>query len=129
MLGFRSTLIEQLKLLGVKHTHSSAYHTQSNSLAERAVQSLKGSLKKSPERVTKLHLDEIVFGINSTMSQEITVRANDRFLNRSIRSLLPNSNDPNLNPKELIERRILNHEQIITNKTKIIRSFMTSVLG
>ena len=43
--GFRSTFIEQLRLLGVKHTHSSAYHPQSNSLAERAVQSLKGSPK------------------------------------------------------------------------------------
>ena len=43
--AFRKTFIEQLKILGVKHTHSSAYHLQSNSLAERAVQSVKSSLK------------------------------------------------------------------------------------
>ena len=94
--GFRKTFIEQLRLLGVKHTHSSAYHPQSNSLAERAVQSLKSSLKKSPERVTKLYLDEIVFGINSTTSQEATGSANDRFMERSIRTLLPNSYNPEL---------------------------------
>ena len=30
--AFRKTFIEKLKILGVKHTHSSAYHPQSNSL-------------------------------------------------------------------------------------------------
>ena len=107
-----------MKLHNVKHKHSSAYHPQSNSLAERAVGSLKNSLKKSPDKLSKLSLREIVFEINSTVSQEMTGSANDRFLNRSIRSLLPNSIDPNLNPKELIKRRILNHENRITNKNK-----------
>ena len=91
--AFRKTFIEKLKLLRVKHKHSSAYHPQSNSLAERAVGSLKNSLKKSPEKMSKLFLREIVFEINSTVSQEMTGSANDRFLNRSIRSLLPNSID------------------------------------
>ena len=100
--GLKSTFIKQLRLLGVKHTHSSAYHPQSNSLAERAVQSLIGSLKKSSERLTKLHLDEIVFGINSTTSQEATGSANDRFMGRSTRTLLPNSYNPELKPGELI---------------------------
>ena len=94
----------------MRRKHSSAYHPQSNSLAERAVGSLKNSLKKSPQGMSKLFLKEIVFEINSTVSQEMTGSANDRFLNRSVRSLLPNSIDPNLNPKELIKRRILNHE-------------------
>ena len=40
----------------------------------------------------------------------MTGSANDRFLMRSVRSLLPNSIDPQLDPKELIRRRILNHE-------------------
>ena len=48
----------------------------------------------------------------------MTGSGNDRFLNRSIRSLLPNSIDPNLNPKELIKCRVLNHEKRITNKNK-----------
>ena len=97
--AFRKTFIEKLKLFNVKHKHSSAYHPQSNSLAERAVGSLKNSFKKSPEKMSKLFLREIVFEINSTVSQEMTGSANDRFLNRSIRSLLPNSIDPSLNPK------------------------------
>merc|ERR1711984_67170 len=78
--------------------------------------SLKNSLKKSPEKVSKLFLREIIFEINSMVSQEMTGSANDRFLNRSIKSLLPNSIDPNLQPKELITRRILNHENRIKNK-------------
>ena len=93
--AFRKTFIEKLKKLNVKHKHSSAYHPQSNSLAERAVESLKNSFKKSPERMSKLFLKEIVFKINSMVSQEMTGSANDRFLKRSIRSLLPNSIDPN----------------------------------
>ena len=103
--AFRTTFIEQLKLLGVKHTHSSAYHPQINSLAERSVQSVKSSLRKSPERVTKLYLDEIVFGINSTSSQEATGSANNRFMGRSIRTLLPNSYNPELKTGELIKKK------------------------
>ena len=54
--AFRKTFKEKLKLLGVKHRHSSAYHPQSNSLAERAVGSVKNSLKKSPANRTELYL-------------------------------------------------------------------------
>ena len=61
---------------------------------------------------------EIIFGINSTVSQEMTGSANDRFMGRSIRSLLPNSIDPNLNSGDLIKRRVFNHERRITNKNK-----------
>ena len=114
--AFRKTFVKKLKEFNVGHKHSSAYHPQSNSLAERAVGSLKNSLKKSPQGMSKLFLKEIVFEINSTVSQEMTGSANDRFLNRSVRSLLPNSIDPNLQPKELITRRILNHENRIKNK-------------
>ena len=48
----------------------------------------------------------------------MTGSTNDRFLMRSIRSLLPNSIDPQLDPKELIRRRILNHEGKIKNKNQ-----------
>ena len=60
----------------------------------------------------------MVFEINSTVSQEMTGSANDRVLMRSVRSLLPNSIDPQLEPKELIRRRILNHEGKIKNKNR-----------
>ena len=109
--GFRKTFKEKLKKLNVRHKHSSAYHPQSNSLAERAVGSLKHSLKKSPKHISKLNLKEIIFEINSTVSQEMTGSANNRFLMRSVRCLLPYSIDPQLDPKELIRRRILNHEE------------------
>jgi len=69
---FRKTFKEKLKLLGFKHRYSSAYHPQSNSLAERAVGSVKNSLKKSPTKITDLYLKEIIFGMNSTTSQEGT---------------------------------------------------------
>ena len=39
-------------------------------------------------------------------------------MGRSIRSLLPNSYDPNLNTGNLIKRRIENHEKRITKKNK-----------
>ena len=77
-----------------------------------------GSHEKSPKVMSKLFLKELVFEINSTVSQEMTGSANDRFLNRSIRSLLPNSVDPQLDPKELIRRRILNHENRIKNRNR-----------
>ena len=48
----------------------------------------------------------------------MTGSTNDRFLMRSVRALLPNSIDPQLDPKELIRRRILNHEGKIKNKNQ-----------
>ena len=68
--------------------------------------------------MSKLNLKEIIFEINSTVSQEMTGSANDRFLMRSVRAFLPNSIDPQLDPKELINRRISNHEGRIKNKNQ-----------
>merc|ERR1712055_865344 len=45
--GFLKDFKKKIKILNVRHKHSSAYHPQSTSLAERAVCSLKNSLKKS----------------------------------------------------------------------------------
>ena len=49
--GFCKDFKKKLKILNVRHKYSSAYHPQSNSLAERAVGSLKNSLKKSPNYI------------------------------------------------------------------------------
>ena len=82
-------------------THpSSAYNSASNSLAERAVQSLKNVLRKSSDRLNELQLMEICMAINSHVSMEGSGSNNGRFLGRSVRSFLPN-----LNSKDLIERR------------------------
>ena len=40
------------------------------------------------------------------------------FLGRSVRSMLPNSVDPTLNSKDLINRRINRHEHRMTNTNK-----------
>ena len=107
-----------MKILNGRHKHSSAYHPQSNSLAERAVGSLKNTLKKSPKYISKVDLKEIIFQINLNISQEMTGSANDRFLMRSVRSCMPNSINPQLDPQMLINRRIENHEGRIKNKKR-----------
>ena len=50
--GLRDSFVEQLEKLGIAHKPSSAYNPSSNSLAERAVQSLKSVLRKSSETAT-----------------------------------------------------------------------------
>ena len=44
--GFRDNFIKQLQEMGVNQHPSSAYHSESNSLAERAIRSLRVVLKK-----------------------------------------------------------------------------------
>ena len=119
---FRTEFIRQLLTLGVRHKPSSAYLPQNNSLAERAVQSLKNCLQKSSSRFTKLHLDEMTFAINSTASQEGTGSVNDSFLGKSVRSKMPNSVNPEIESSNLIKRRIEKHDNRIkeTNKTNKI---------
>lgn len=51
-------------------------------------------------------LKEIIFQINSNISQNMTGSANDRFLMRSVRSNMPNSINNKIKPQELINRRI-----------------------
>ena len=50
--------------------------------------------------------------------------AKDRFMGRSIQSLLPNSYDPNLNTGDLINKRIQNHEKRITKKNTNNKFYM-----
>merc|ERR1712208_152649 len=63
--AFREDFIRQLLTFNIKHKPSSAYHPQSNSLAEKVVQSVKNGLKKSSVSLTRQHLDEITFAINN----------------------------------------------------------------
>ena len=104
--GLRDDFVKQLEGLGIVHKPSSAFHSASNSLAERAVQSLKSVLRKSSEKLDDLHLGEISFAINSHVSQEGTGSNNDRFLRCSVRTRIPNSVNTQLNIDELIEKRI-----------------------
>merc|ERR1712208_196139 len=98
---------------------------QSNSMAERGVQSIKSGLKKSSSKLTTMHLNELVFAINTTASAEGTGSPADRFFGRSIRGRLPNSLEPNIKSDELIRKRILNHDGRIKNKNKKNKIFYT----
>merc|ERR1711888_400202 len=116
--AFRNDFIEKLRRLNIRDKHSSAYHPESNSLAERAVGSLKNTLRKSPKVISTVALKEISFQINSNISQNMTGSANDRFLMRSVRSNMPNSINNQINPQELINKRIEKHEGRMKNKNK-----------
>merc|ERR1712055_901658 len=116
--AFREDFIKQLLTFNIKHKPSSAYHPQSNSLAERGVQSVKNGLKKSAVRITKQHLNELTFAINTTTSSEGTGSPAERFFGRSVRSRPPNSIDPEIRSSELITRTILKHDARIKNKNK-----------
>ena len=70
--AFREDFVEKLLTLNIDHVPSSAYHPQSNSMAEMSVQSVKSGLKKSVVRLTQLHLNELLFAINTTASSEGT---------------------------------------------------------
>merc|ERR1712208_119914 len=67
---------------------------------------------------TAVALKEIIFQINSNISQDMTGSANDRFLLRSVRSNMPNSINNEIKPKELITRRIEKHEVRMKGKNK-----------
>merc|ERR1712030_247580 len=62
--AFRNDFREKLRKLNIRHNYSSVYHPESNSLPERAVGSLKGSLRKSPKIMSAMALKEIIFQIN-----------------------------------------------------------------
>ena len=79
---------------------------------------MKNCIKKLAERFTALHLNEMIFSINTTSSSEGTGSPSDRFFGRSLRTKLPNSVNPEIKVDELIKRRIEKHDARITKKNK-----------
>ena len=65
-----------------------------------------------------MHLNEMIFAINTTASSEGTGSPADRFFGRSLRTRLPNSVNPEIKSDELIKRRITKHDARIKNKNK-----------
>ena len=116
--AFRDDFEAKLTQLNIKLVPSSCYHSQSNSLAERAVQSVKNCLKKSAEQFTNLHLMEMVLSINTTQSAEGTGSPSMRFFGRAIRTNLPNSIGPEIRSQDLIRKRIERHDARIKKKNK-----------
>ena len=116
--AYRNDFRSKLGRFKIRHKNSSCYHPESNSLAERAIGSLKRSLRRSPKTLTPIALKEVIFQINSNVSQDMTGSANERFLLRSVRGDMPNSINHEIKPQELIQRRIENHEKRIKGKNK-----------
>merc|ERR1711867_271409 len=115
--SYRDDFVEKLKELKVKHKPSSSYHPQSNSLAERAVGSLKNALKKATRNITPLGLREILFQINSNISAQQTGSANERFLRRSVRNTnIPTVIKKKVDPTQLVKKRIINHDNRMKSK-------------
>ena len=116
--AYRNDFRAKLNKLKIKHKNSSCYHPESNSLAERAIGSLKRSLRRSPKTLTPTALREVIFQINQNIAQDMTGSANERFLLRSVRGDMPNSINNEIKPLELIHRRIMSHENRIKGKNK-----------
>ena len=116
--AYRNDFRAKLNKLKIKHKNSSCYHPESNSLAERAIGSLKRSLRRSPKTLTSTALREVIFQINQNIAQDMTGSANERFLLRSVRGDMPNSINNEIKPLELIHRRIISHENRIKGKNK-----------
>merc|ERR1711867_75275 len=114
---YRDDFVEKLKELKVKHKPSSSYHPHSNSLAERAMGSLKNPLKKATRNITPLGLREIMFQINSNICAQQTGSANERFLRRSVRNTnIPTVIKKKVDPTQLVKKRIINHENRMMSK-------------
>ena len=86
--------------MGITHHPSSAYNPSFNSLAERGIRSVKTILKKTPGRLSDIQLDEVIFALNSHVQPNEQESNNDRFLQRSVRSGLPNSVNLELDPEK-----------------------------
>ena len=82
--------------MNIRHNPSSAYNSASNSLAERAVQSLTNVLRKSSDKMNDLQLMEICFAINSHISMEGSGSNNERFFGAICTYSCPKFNQPQL---------------------------------
>ena len=68
--SFRTTWAEELRKLGVKTIHSSAYNPQSMCQVEKSVRTLKEILKKHGNNLSQLQLAEMMFAVNSRTQGE-----------------------------------------------------------
>ena len=87
--SFKSTWVEELDKLGVRVLHSSAYNSQSMSLVERSVHTLKEIFRKNGS-LTQLQLQEHIYAIKYKEDGE-TGSATKPFMGRGTRTGLWNS--------------------------------------
>ena len=114
--SYRDAFRSECLALGIKVIHSSSYNSQSQGLVERAVQSVKGLLKKSSGKLTQLDINEMVFALNS---KETDTGSNLlRFIGRGLRTHIPNSLDRSVDFKELIKERRLAREKRVQKKER-----------
>ena len=87
--NFTSAEFEQfLQVNGIKHLMSPPYHSSSNGLAERAVQSFKGSLSKLQSGSLQGRVSHILFYSHITPHSTTGISPTELLQNRRLRSQL-----------------------------------------
>ena len=98
--------------MGIKHETSSCYNPELNGLSERSVGVIKQMLKKTGP-VKGRELEKLMFSLNA-MSRESGAGAPlDHFLQRNVRSQLPNAANKMISFRKEIERRKAEQEKWI----------------
>ena len=89
--AFRLAFEQEMENYGVKIIHSSAYHPQSQGLAERSVRTLKEILQKNRNKnMSQTTLNEHLYAINCLEDGE-RGSAMSRFMGRLTRTMISNS--------------------------------------
>ena len=79
-----------LKANGVKHVLTPPYHPSSNGLVERAVQTLKGGLKKSTEGSLETKLSRFLFAYRASPHSSLGVSPAEVMFGRRLHTPLDN---------------------------------------
>ena len=92
--------------MGIHHTVSAAYNSQSNGAAERGVASIKSLLSKMGKKgmMNQEELNKLVFKINSHQTSK-EGSALERFYGRNVRTYQPELVKKKINHQELIAAR------------------------
>ena len=103
--AFQGRFTEFLKGYHVNHYVTPAHHPSSNGLVERGVRSLKDVYGKQSKPMTKGMLKRICFEVNNHPQRDGSGTANEKFLRRGPRTMLPNSIKRELRHRDLVQRR------------------------
>ena len=103
---------EYLAGLFIRQTFSAPYNHSANGGAEKAVDLVKGILKKSGWK----GLQKGLLSLNSTVKQDMTGSSMDLFLGRPTKSLLPGSRARRVSQEELRNQRLAIQQRMMDKK-------------